>query len=143
MIIKEANSFEYKFKIKPIFNVFFFILIIINSCIMLSYMPVFIFLRPQFITQNFPDFYLHVSNLGISLIFYLSIGLLWLLLGINFNKIIVLEILFIVANILCETIMGFMNTPDLIDMVYGIIGTFITYVVLLNTYKKGLFKISN
>lgn len=65
----------------------------------------------------------HISNFSLSFLFYLAIGFSWLLQGNSFSKIVWLGIVLILANLLCETVMGFMNTPDLIDAVYGIVGT--------------------
>ncbi|MCA5012360.1 hypothetical protein [Enterococcus sp. S23] len=41
-------------------------------------------------------------------------------------------------NVLCETVMGFMNTADLQDALYGIIGVGIAFVFLLIMSKYGV-----
>ena len=80
----------------------------------------------------------HISNFSLSLLFYLAVGFSWTLQGISFKKIVLLGIVCMIANILCETVMGFMNTPDLIDAVYGITGTIISFCFLWAARKWGL-----
>lgn len=81
----------------------------------------------------------HVSNLSLSMIVFTGIGYTWLLNGVRFRFIVVLGLLCIIANFICETLMGFMNTPDILDAVYGTVGVVISFVFLLLTSKYGLF----
>lgn len=80
----------------------------------------------------------HISNLSLSLILYLAIGFSWTLQGAQFKKVIALGIIIMTANILCETIMGFMNTPDIVDAVYGMIGTITAFCFLSISKKYGI-----
>ena len=80
----------------------------------------------------------HISNLSLSLIFYLAIGFTWTLQGMKFTRVAALGGIIIIANILCETVMGFMNTPDIIDAIYGIIGTIIGFCFLFLSKRYGL-----
>lgn len=80
----------------------------------------------------------HISNFALSLVFYLGVGFTWILQKMTFKKIILLGLLIVIANILCETIMGFMNTTDIIDAIYGIVGTLISFCFLLVVNKYGL-----
>jgi hypothetical protein len=86
----------------------------------------------------FPGYFSHVSNLCISVILYLGIGYFWLLSGVKFKRILILGAVIIGANVLCETVMGFMNTCDLFDALYGIIGTGIGLLYLSLFAKYGL-----
>lgn len=70
----------------------------------------------------------HISNFALSLIFYLGVGFTWILQKMTFKKIIILGLFIIIANIICETVMGFMNTTDIIDAIYGIVGTLLGFV---------------
>lgn len=54
------------------------------------------------------------------------------------KKIILLGLFIVLGNVLCETVMGFMNTPDIIDAVYGIAGTIASFGLLLAAKKYGL-----
>lgn len=80
----------------------------------------------------------HISNLALSLIFYLGVGFTWILQKMTFKKIIILGLFIIIANIICETVMGFMNTTDIIDAIYGIVGTLLGFCYLLLVNKYGL-----
>lgn len=79
----------------------------------------------------------HISNFSLSLLVYLGVGFTWILQGNQFKNIILLGIFIVVANILCETVMGGMNTADILDAVYGIIGTIISFCFLFVTNKYG------
>ena len=80
----------------------------------------------------------HISNFALSLVFYLGVGFTGILQKKTFHKIILLGVFIIVANILCETVMGFMNTTDILDAVYGIVGTLIGFCYFLVINKYGL-----
>lgn len=80
----------------------------------------------------------HISNFSLSLIFYLSIGTFWLLSDVKFRYITILGGVLLAGNLLCETLMGFMNTPDIIDALYGAVGTLIAFVYLIAAFKSGL-----
>ena len=97
------------------------------------------FLKIGFILQIYPPFYSHVSNLAISIIFYSGIGYMWLLFGRKFKSVVLLGVFTVAANLICESpIMAFMNTPDYIDAIYGVIGTMIAFLFLILTYKYGI-----
>lgn len=80
----------------------------------------------------------HISNFALSLVFYLGVGFAWILQKKTFHKIILLGVFIIVANVLCETVMGFMNATDILDAVYGIVGTLIGFCYFFVINKYGL-----
>ena len=80
----------------------------------------------------------HISNFVLSLVFYLGVGFTWILQKMTLRKIIILGLFIIIANIICETVMSFMNTTDIIDAIYGIVGTLIGFCYLLVVNKYGL-----
>ncbi|MFR1723500.1 hypothetical protein [Emergencia timonensis] len=80
----------------------------------------------------------HISNFALSLMFYLAVGFPWILQEKTFNKIILLGLFIIIANVICETVMGFMNTTDILDAIYGIVGTLIGFCYFLVINKYGL-----
>jgi len=48
----------------------------------------------------------------------------------------------VAANIIFESpLMGFMNTPDYIDAIFGIVGTMLAFLFLVLTYKYGFVEI--
>jgi len=83
----------------------------------------------------------HISNFSLSLMAYLGIGFMWLIAGINFRYIVFLGSIFIAGNLLCETVMTFLNTPDMIDAYFGIVGTVFSFFYLVITKKYGLIPI--
>lgn len=84
------------------------------------------------------EIHFHVSNLSLSMIVYLGIGHSWLLSGMKFGFITILGFLIIVGNFICETLMGFMNTTDILDAIYGTVGVAIVFIFLAITKKYGM-----
>lgn len=80
----------------------------------------------------------HISNLSLSMIVYLGIGYSWLLAGMKFRYIVILGMILLAGNFICETLMGFMNTTDIVDAIYGAIGLAVSFVYLFFTNKYGL-----
>ncbi|MGG5318244.1 hypothetical protein IGI49_004653 [Enterococcus sp. AZ071] len=85
----------------------------------------------------------HISNFSLSLMSYLVIGFIWLIQGIKFRSIVFLGIVFVIGNLLCETLITFLNTPDIIDAYYGILGTLVSFLYLLLLNKYGLTPIKS
>ena len=82
----------------------------------------------------------HLSNFTISFMLYLGMGYPWILLGAKVRSIAILGLFIGVANFMCETLMAFMNTIDVVDAIYGIIGTMLGFVFLLIVIEYGLQK---
>ena len=97
------------------------------------------YLDISFFTSRYADFYLHISNFSISLIIGL-LGYFWLLVGAPFKVVTLLTLLLLIANLLSETVFGFMNTPDRIDLLFGIAGTLVAYFTLAMIKRHGLVK---
>ena len=85
----------------------------------------------------------HISNFSLSLMSYLGNGFMWLIAGVKFRSIIFLGIVFIIGNLLCETLMTFLNTPDIVDAYFGFLGTLISFLFLFVTKKSGLIPITD
>ena len=85
----------------------------------------------------------HISNFSLSLLAYLGIGYTWLFTGINFNRILLLGVVFVLGNIYCETLMTFLNIPDIIDAYFGIAGTLLAFAYLLAVKVFGLIPIDD
>lgn len=90
------------------------------------------------LTSIYPDIYLHVSNFAISLIFGL-IGYFWILTGVKFRMITYLSLFLVFANIVCETMLGFMNSTDVIDMYFGFAGVIFAHSALWVIFKFGIY----
>lgn len=80
----------------------------------------------------------HLSNFSLSMILYMGIGYSWLLYGRKFGAVVVLGVLLIAGNVVCETWMGFLNTPDIMDAVYGAVGVLAAYGYLFALNRYGL-----
>lgn len=83
----------------------------------------------------------HISNFSLSLLAYLVIGSLWLTSGVKFSYITGLGIFLIAANFICETLMAFINTTDIIDAIYGTGGTVLVFIYLYCVNRNGLMQI--
>ena len=83
----------------------------------------------------------HLTNLALGMILYLVVGYIWLIFGIHFRFITLFGIFMILANIICETVVTFMNTPDIIDAIYGIVGIVIVFVFLYVIDKHGFIAV--
>ena len=97
---------------------------------------------PNFVVIN-AEIHSHISNFSLSMLFYLYAGFVWLLSGVKFRYIICLGIFIIISNFLCETLMGFMNTADIIDAVYGTAGTLIVLIYLSFANHFGLIPVDS
>jgi drug/metabolite transporter superfamily protein YnfA len=65
------------------------------------------------------------------------IGYLLLCYRKKYSTIIIIGLILISTNLIYETILPFINTTDLIDAVYGILGVIISLIYLLFIDKKG------
>ena len=79
----------------------------------------------------------HITNFIISLMLCTLIGYLLLCYRKKYWAIIIIGLILISTNLIYETILPFINTIDLIDAVYGILGVIISLIYLLFIDKKG------
>jgi len=59
-------------------------------------------LRFNFITQQFPEYHLHISNFAITYILYAGVGYMWLLAGVQLKHIMGLGAVMAVCNFIYE-----------------------------------------
>src|SRR5699024_4292202 len=90
----------------------------------------------NFVVVN-PEINSHISNFSLSLLAYLAIGSSWLISGVKFRFVSILGLFMIVANFICETLMDFMNTADILDAIYGTIGIMIVWIYFYWLNSKG------
>ena len=79
----------------------------------------------------------HITNFIISLMLCTLIGYLLLCYRKKYWAIIIIGLILISTNLIYETILPFINTIDLIDAVYGILGVIISLIYLFFIDKKG------
>lgn len=128
-----GSTYKYTFKKK--FSIVYSLLLIIGILLTIGrWLSVF---NNEFIMIN-ESFHYSVSNLSLSLILYLGIGYTWLRFGVKFNRIVILGLFIIASNFIFETIMESINTTDILDAIYGTIGTIIAFIFLYFTNKYGL-----
>ncbi len=87
-----------------------------------------------------PDFYNHISNFTLSFLIYITIGYVGLMAGMKTKHLIIIGILFVLLNLIIELFISILNTPDMIDAVYGIFGTIVGLIFLLIAKKYGFVK---
>lgn len=131
---------SYQYRAKKPFVITYIILICIG--ILLTLGRWFSVFNHDFVMIN-AQVHSHISNLSLSMIAYLGIGYSWLLFGTRFRSIIILGVLFIAGNLICETLMGFMNTTDMMDAIYGTVGVLVSYVYLFFMHKYGRIESSS
>jgi hypothetical protein len=88
--------------------------------------------------STFHDFYFHVSNFSISILVYLTMGYVWLLMGLRIRAVVLAGIVIIVINFIYELFIPILNTPDIIDAYYGLAGVVLSFLFLFFTYRYGL-----
>lgn len=126
---------DYKLKPKKITKAAYYCLLLIDAILLVIYWVSAFHNDIVVITAEINS---HISNFIISMIFYLGIGYTWILQKNAFKKVILLGGFVVIANIACETVMGFLNTVDIIDAVYGIAGTMISFCFLFVVNKYGV-----
>lgn len=127
----------YKYKVSKPFYTGFIVLIFIGFLLTIGrWYSVF---DKDFAIIN-SEIHSHISNFSLSFIAYLGIGYTWLQYGIKLRFITILGAIMIAGNIICETLMGFMNTTDIIDAIYGAIGIVVAFVFMAITNKYGLIQ---
>lgn len=96
----------------------------------------------SFVVIN-PEITSHISNFSLSLLAYLVIGSSWLTSGIKFRFVAILGASIVVDNFICETLMSFINTVDIIDAIYGTIGIMIVFIFFYCVNSNGLIQINS
>ena len=79
----------------------------------------------------------HITNFTISLMLCTLIGYLLLCYIKKYWIIVIVGLVLISINLIYETIFPFINTVDIIDAVYGVVGVIISLIYLLFINKKG------
>ena len=94
--------------------------------------------RFDFLQQQMPDFYQHISNFSLSYLLYSGIGYFWLMMGVKFKFLIYFGIALLLANLIYELFISILNTPDITDAYFGFAGIFLGFLFLYSVYRFGL-----
>ncbi len=86
-----------------------------------------------------PDFLLdHITNFALCMLLLLIFGITVLSFGGKLRSITAAALIMSVLNIVYECFLPILNTPDILDAVFGVIGVAVAYVFLIILRKNGL-----
>ena len=86
-----------------------------------------------------PDFLLdHITNFALCMLLLLIFGITVLSFGGKLRSITAAALIMSVLNIVDECFLPILNTPDIPDAVFGVIGVAVAYVFLIMLRKNGL-----
>jgi hypothetical protein len=86
-----------------------------------------------------PDFLLdHITNFALCMLLLLIFGITVLSFGGKLRSITAAALIMSVLNIVYECFLPILNTPDIPDAVFGVIGVAVVYVFLIMLRKNGL-----
>ena len=79
----------------------------------------------------------HITNFTLSVLLCVLIGYLLQLFGKRYNSNIVVGMVIILSNFIYEIFLPILNTTDIVDAVYGFVGTVISLIYLYIISKYG------
>ena len=86
-----------------------------------------------------PDFLLdHITNFALCMLLLLIFGITVLSFGGKLRSITAAALIMSVLNLVYECFLPILNTPDIPDAVFGVIGVAVAYVFLIILRKNGL-----
>ena len=124
-----------KFDFKKKYLIIYLCLIVFDTLLML-------FRWLEHIAPNvrlLPDFLLdHITNFALCMLLLLIIGITALSFGEKLKSITAAALVMSVLNIVYECFIPILNTPDIPDAVFGVIGVAVAYIFLILLRKNGL-----
>ncbi len=133
---QKPSFFETKFTPK-LWTAIFYLLIIAGNLYMF-YGRKKVSFRLSVLEETFDGFYTHISNFTILFLLTFVIGYIWLIIGMSFQKIIYLMIASVLINFVYELFVPILNTQDLTDAWYGLVGGVISLAFLFLISRFGL-----
>ncbi len=79
-------------------------------------------LRPDLVLGAAPGFYTHVSNFFLSYLLVTGVGYMWQMFGLGLRPIVLLGLAVMLCNLVYESFVPVLNTPDPVDAYYGLVG---------------------
>jgi len=79
----------------------------------------------------------HISNFALSILIFTLIGYLLLIAGGKYKAVLIVGVLIAIANFVYETLLPFLNTTDIIDALYGLLGVLLSLIYLYFIRKHG------
>jgi hypothetical protein len=87
-----------------------------------------------------PEFILdHVNNFALCLLLLLIVGFIILMFTGKIKAITVIAAVIAALSVIYECLLPMLNTPDVVDAVFGVCGTLVAYIHLLVLKKWGIF----
>lgn len=80
----------------------------------------------------------HITNFALCMMTLLIFGFVVLCFGGRLKIITIVTILISALGVVYECLFPFLNTPDIWDAVFGVVGTFIAYIYLVMLKRNGL-----
>ena len=80
----------------------------------------------------------HITNFSLSLMVMLTFGFTVLVFGGEMKIIKIAGLLVAVINISYEVILPILNTPDIVDALFGLFGVALSYIYLVRLKANGL-----
>ena len=90
------------------------------------------------ITDVLPGFYSHVSNFTISYVLVAGIGYAGLMAGARMRQVSWLALVVVLANLVYEAFIPLLNTTDMVDAVYGVVGATSAWLLAWIIRRHGL-----
>lgn len=95
-------------------------------------------LRFDFINNMFPDFHLYISNFAIAYLIISGVCYLWLLMGVSFRYVLYFSVAILIVNFVYEMWLPLLNTMDMTDAYYGLVGVSIATLEIYIIKNWGL-----
>jgi len=95
-------------------------------------------LQFRFLLALFPAYHTHISNFSISFLLVLVAGYSSIMMTKKLSYSIFVAFLIAMMNIVYELYVPILNTPDIIDAYYGVVGSFSPLIYLVFYQKYGL-----
>src|SRR5690606_21749849 len=112
----KENILGIKYTPRIVAGISFLLLLVLNIFLFLG--RKYDALRPEFLLNNFADFYQHISNFSISFSICSAVGFIWLIMGVPLRYIAAMCIAIIFINAVYELFIPVLNTPDITDAYY-------------------------
>ena len=95
-------------------------------------------LRFDILNNLFPDYYQHISNFSISFMLILVSGYTAVLVNKSLKVTYIYALILIAVNVIYELFLPFINTMDIIDAYYGIVGSLMPFLYLIPYQRHGV-----
>lgn len=113
-------SMELKYYPKPIASILHLTLFLLVFLLFMA--RTYEIFRLNIIHDILPDFQLHISNFSISYFFISGVCYLWILMGVPFRYVLYASALILLINFSYEMWIPVLNTLDITDAYYGLVG---------------------